>query len=134
MKRFLVTILSILYMASATGAVVHVHYCMGKLIGASFVTHEEAHKCGRCGMEKSAKGNGCCKDDYKIIKAGDQHLFAKTILNNTIEQPVTFIPLVSFYITQSLNWQTADSLAAINAPPPEWSACPIYLQVRNLRI
>src|ERR1700744_5183401 len=97
MKRLLVTILSILYMASATGATIHVHYCMGKLISASFV-HHGADKCGRCGMKRTAKGNGCCKDEHKTIKASDQHLFANAIFHTPSAESLAIIPApMSFY-------------------------------------
>src|SRR5437868_537361 len=72
MKRILVTILSILYMASAMGATVHLHYCMGEFMDASLM-HRDEHKCGKCGMLKTEKDNGCCKDEHKTLKTAEHH-------------------------------------------------------------
>jgi hypothetical protein len=40
---------------------------MGKAVSFSF-TPEKSPSCQRCGMKKSGKGMGCCKDEQKIIK------------------------------------------------------------------
>lgn len=63
MKKFLVTILAIIYLAASAGATVHLHYCMGKLVDSSLVQNEN-RTCGNCGMEKSGStDNDCCKDE-----------------------------------------------------------------------
>ena len=68
MKKIIVAILSILYISTATGATIHMHYCMGKLINWSLLKHE-GDQCGKCGMKKAGeKNNGCCKDEHKFVK------------------------------------------------------------------
>lgn len=67
-KRLVLTILSLLYLATATGANLQLHYCMGKLAGWGFGSKMD-RECQECGMEKnSAEANGCCKDEFKHIQ------------------------------------------------------------------
>lgn len=68
MKKVIVTILSVLYLTSTTGASLHLHFCMGKLADWNLV-NKESKTCSKCGMDKSdEKLNGCCKDENKFFK------------------------------------------------------------------
>ena len=68
MKKLFVAILALLYISTSSGAVVHLHYCMGKLAGWGFGDNK-SKACGGCGMEKTdEKDNGCCKDEHKFLK------------------------------------------------------------------
>ena len=67
MKKFLTTILALVYLATSTGATIHLHYCMGRLFSWSLVD-KDSKTCGQCGMPKSGKDahclsfkDGCCK-------------------------------------------------------------------------
>lgn len=131
MKRVLVVILSFLYMASATGAVVHLHYCMGKLAATSLYDSKD-DKCPQCGMKKSAKQKGCCSDTHKIIKADDNHLQAKIQFHSSVKYIAATIP-ASFQYTEVLKHYTPVSIFA-KAPPPLLSSIPIYLSIRSIRI
>ncbi|MBK5269712.1 MAG: hypothetical protein JJE22_01740 [Bacteroidia bacterium] len=78
MKKFIVSILSFLYITTSTGATIHFHYCMGKLVGWD-LSHNPTEKCGKCGMKikHQLKRNACCHDEYKQIKNDkDQKLSA----------------------------------------------------------
>ncbi len=68
MKKLIVSILAFLYITSSCEATVYLHYCMGKQVSFSFLP-EDSKNCHRCGMKKSDKGMGCCKDEQKIIKS-----------------------------------------------------------------
>jgi len=132
MKRILVTILSVLYMISATGATVHLHYCMGKLVGAAF-SHEDKEMCDNCGMEKSAS-KGCCKDIHKTIKASD-HQYAKADFNLTNYQSIAILPVVKrLTLSEYCAEQCTSITAQAHAPPALWRTCPIYILVQNFRI
>lgn len=61
MKRALLLLFTFFYLGTASGATVHLHYCMGKLIGWDFCEDRTGNTCPNCGMQKEA-GNGCCKD------------------------------------------------------------------------
>ena len=76
MKKFLVTILALVYLSSSIGATVNMHYCMDKLV-AWGLGHEKTGKksCPYCGMAKTSEdkhcgkeSKGCCKDEQKIVK------------------------------------------------------------------
>jgi hypothetical protein len=64
MKKILVSILAVFYLASSVGATVHLHYCMDKFIDWSLLKGD-GNKCKKCGMEKDG---GCCKDENKFVK------------------------------------------------------------------
>ncbi|RYY48900.1 MAG: hypothetical protein EOO06_08785 [Chitinophagaceae bacterium] len=72
MKKFLATILAVLYFATTTGVTVHMHYCMDKLVELK-LWHSEKDQCSNCGMEKSQQDNGCCKDEHKQVKLENDH-------------------------------------------------------------
>lgn len=61
MKRALLLLFTFFYLGTASGATVHLHYCMGKLIGWDFCEDRTGNTCPNCGMQKKA-GGGCCKD------------------------------------------------------------------------
>ena len=56
MKKLLVTILALIYLGSSTGAMMHLHYCMGKLAETSFSKKNNA-TCNKCGMKTTQKKN-----------------------------------------------------------------------------
>ena len=64
MKKILISILAIFYLASSVGATVHLHYCMDKFIDWSLLKGS-GDKCDKCGMEKDG---GCCKEENKFVK------------------------------------------------------------------
>ncbi|WP_462251513.1 HYC_CC_PP family protein [Ferruginibacter sp.] len=68
MKKVFIAILAIIYITTSTGAVLHMHYCMGELADWG-LGHNESAICGKCGM-KEVKGSnkGCCSHEQKLIK------------------------------------------------------------------
>jgi len=82
MKRFLTTILALIYLSTSIGATVHLHYCMGKLVNWDF-RQAKSHKCSKCGMDKleNSGENGCCKDEFKKIKNEKDQKTTETTLN-----------------------------------------------------
>jgi hypothetical protein len=73
MKKFLATILAIIYLVTSTGAAVHMHYCMGKIYSVDFVKKDD---CSKCGMKAT---NGCCRDEFKILKVKDHKLIPSEV-------------------------------------------------------
>ena len=71
MRKFIATILAILYLLTSTGATIHVHYCMGKLKSIGF-WHSNSKKdaCPTCVM---ANKKGCCEDNHQIVKIDEQY-------------------------------------------------------------
>ncbi len=127
MKKFLATILAILYLATTTGATVHLHYCMGKLVEQN-LWHNQKEKCGKCGMDKSeTNDNGCCKDEHKQLKLDVDHKIAVSTFDHlqlvAIAEPVSFIeiPTIAF---SSITEENPNS----NAPP---RSCGVAIYKRN---
>jgi hypothetical protein len=131
MKRVLVTILSILYIASATGATVHIHYCMGKFMSASLIRIAE-DKCSKCGMKKTLQ-SGCCKDEHKTFNTSE-HQLAKASFHFSHQQVCpSYVPVYSFR-NYPVYATVVNDIAGVHAPPFYWRTCPIYIRVRNFRI
>jgi hypothetical protein len=76
MKKFLTSIIAVFYLFTSLGATLHFHYCMGRIVSWSLVSHESSN-CHYCGMpNEMAKKEGqlsqskCCKDEQKELKTG----------------------------------------------------------------
>jgi hypothetical protein len=115
MKKFLVTILALIYMFTSTGATVHMHYCMGQLVNWGLWHEQSPSACHYCGMDKNQKDN-CCKDDHKFIKNNNDQKIAETA--------VTLIQAFSLAETTTFSQFTAPVIASVtetyplsNAPP-----------------
>ena len=125
MKKLFIAILATLYISTSTGAVIHFHYCMGKLVNWN-LKNKLGERCGRCGMKMSheLESNGCCKDEYKQIKNDkDQKLSQSNFLLNHLvgfTQPV-FQPGLLSIIYSTLS----ETKAVSNSPPRSWM--PIHI-------
>ncbi len=132
MKKILVPILAFFYLATSTGATVHMHYCMGKLANSSLM-HDDDATCSKCGMKKdNEKSNGCCKDEQKFIKNDKDQKNATSIVfefNLGIQDCTnTAIPLVNI-ASQPL----IEEYPVSNAPPRTGKTA-IYIQKRTFLI
>lgn len=126
-KKIIVTILAVAYLASTVGATVHMHYCMDELVSMSF-SHSDEKICDKCGMDKTKDGEAkdCCKDEHKQLKLENGHKAAPAFLLQeqfAIDLPVSFL---HFSITPlpSITEQNPVS----NAPP---RSCCTALHIRN---
>jgi len=114
-KKILVAILAIFYLSTSTGATIHFHYCSDKLVSWDFGQAKKG-KHGKCGENKTGncQKHGCCNDEYKTIKNGDQKiteptynliLFSHFVLVPKIELPAPSISSITksnpFLVTQS---------------------------------
>ncbi len=116
MKKIIVAILAIIYMGTSTGATIHMHYCMGKLVSTDILPVKN-DKCGTCGMKKTeGKSNGCCKDEHKQVKIDkDQkatHIAVQTMESAAVEMPAAVIE-IPFHNFSSLTEKNPYG----NAPP-----------------
>ena len=66
MKKFVVAIFAVFYLAVSSGFTVHLHYCMNKLASWNLI-HWHKDKCSVCGMPTSDTKD-CCKDEHKFLK------------------------------------------------------------------
>ena len=131
MKKAAILILTILYITSASGATVNIHYCMGQFAGWE-LGHDDEQSCGSCGMDKQSKGKeDCCRDEHKTLKVDDVHKMAESFVQ-LVQAPVIITEhnnMHGSYIMRS----GKKLLPSINAPPslvPEH----VYLVNRSIRI
>lgn len=122
-KKVFAAILALLYFTATTGATVHLHFCMGKLVEET-LWHNEAEQCSKCGMEKNQQKNDCCKDEHKQIKLQNDHYLAVSNFSvfdiTSLALPVAFIEIPSPAITS-----ISEGNPRSNAPPRSWDI-PIY--------
>ena len=76
MKKFVTTILAVIYLSTSMGATVYLHYCMGKLFSWS-LADTDSKNCGQCGMPKGSVNihclsfkDGCCKEKQAHLRSG----------------------------------------------------------------
>lgn len=126
MKKVIIAILAILYISTSTGATIHFHYCMGKLVNWK-LGNKLSERCGKCGMKinHQSLNNGCCKDEFKQIKNDkDQKLSAAPLL---VIDPVCILSS-DFHseLIAIVASSVSETYPVSNAPPrsPE----PIYIR------
>jgi hypothetical protein len=118
MKKIIVAILAILYMGSSTGATIHMHYCMGKLVNMG-LSDGESKKCNKCASKEktSACSKECCKDLHKTIKLEKDQKTVETGLKLIEGASVTTTAL---YPDQDLNplvFEICHTHPVVNGPP-----------------
>lgn len=132
MKRFIVSILAFLYLGLSTGATINMHYCMGKLVGTSLWNHETSDLCNKCGMEKKASKNKCCKNETKLVKIEqDQKVTAP--LDHSVDVAAVELVHYNFILPTAFFDSSIDETFYSNAPPLAFKA-PIYLRNCDFRI
>ena len=124
MKKTFLVILAFTYFASTSGAILHLHYCMGKMVEWS-VSGNEEENCPVCGSDKGKMvEKGCCKDEHKQLKVTNDHSITETAFQGlwlmAVVLPVSFIdiPAITFSSITEENPTT-------NAPPHS-TGIPIY--------
>jgi hypothetical protein len=66
MKKAILSITFLCYLAVTCGVIVNFHYCMDRLASTKLFA-AESKTCGQCGMHIQ-KSHGCCRDEVKIIQ------------------------------------------------------------------
>jgi hypothetical protein len=120
-KRFLAILLLLIYTTSVFGVTVHVHYCMKKYAGISFLQNKN-QACQKCGMKNSK--NGCCKDEQKKILLKTDHQQGAGMSSRLINYSTQDISLV----------QSPDILLNRNSLFTALSHAPPLLQSKRLNI
>ena len=127
----MVTILALVYLGSSTGAVMHLHYCMGKLAETSFSKNNNA-TCGKCGMKTSPKKGGCCKDESKFVK-NEQDQKASITHFEFQQEAIALLPITGCMVAEA---KLSNQLLIAYAPnaPPDIHAPAVYLRVCSFLI
>ena len=131
MKKLLLSIIALIYLANVSGASLRLHYCMGKLVRIG-VTADTRKECGHCGMEKSESASKhCCKDEEKKITS-DKDLKAVVASIQYLKAPqalgLAFQPGTS---PEACIHSPAVAFPVSNAPPSEQ---PLYILFNVFRI
>ena len=124
MKKFIVSILAVLYLSSSIGATVHLHYCMDKLIGWS-LEHSKGNRCSTCGMIKKQKAKSCCKDEYKQLKLQNDQKAAASYQSIQLSSVAI---LTNFFITPSVNLTSLTEENPLSHAPPGSKSIPLYIR------
>lgn len=115
MKKAIVVILSVLYLTTSGGAVVNLHYCMGKLTGWS-LGHDKSDICAKCGMKKSGKNNNdCCRDEHKFLRNSSDQKTAELLFfqpDQGMALPVSVIEIPTHDFSS-----LAEAKPVTNSPP-----------------
>ncbi len=122
-KKFLSTILIILYCTTITGATIQMHFCMGDLVERNFF-HNEEKPCSKCGMEKEKSENsGCCSHENEFVKLDNSQLSPEVSISilQTLSQAISFS-----YIEMVVHFSSiTEGNPSVNAPP-DITAVAIY--------
>ena len=126
MKKVLIAIFALVYIATSTGAIVQAHYCMGKLADWA-VGSGNSETCSKCGMKKSARaGKGCCNDERKFVKNDTDQKTTETdfqmAYSIAVALPVSFYELSVAEIL-SVTGQNPTSYA-----PPKNNGVAVYIR------
>ena len=114
MKRIIVTILAIAYLGTSTGAVISMHFCMGKLANWSF-GNDETKTCGKCGMEKKSN-HGCCQDQHKFFKSSSDQKITESAFNQ-IQLLAAVLPAPFFEVKDVVLPRITEENSTGHAPP-----------------
>lgn len=126
MKRALLTLLAIFYLSVSSGATVHFHYCMGKLVKWS-LTQPKKDNCELCGMsKKGVKKNACCKNDYKQAKIDTSKKAAQTVYQ--FNPPVVLTSSIFGYSSALVVSTETLNKAVYGNAPPEKECVPIFIR------
>ena len=117
MKKFLVTILALIYLTSTVGATLRLDCCLENLVtfGQGANTHNEA-------WSKEIKD---CKDEHKQAKPGHEQKHNHHHIRLVKSFPATVtasFPAYSFYAVSSLT-----EAYPVNNAPPQQAAIPLFI-------
>lgn len=116
MKKLFVTILALLYLGISTGAPLHLHYCMGKLVEMQLYG-ENGKPCDCGSKQKNVCKKDCCKHEQKLVKLEkDQKITESTILS--IISAVATLPTYHNTLPEIAFTSITENFP-LNNPPPE---------------
>lgn len=132
MKKLLLTILAIFYLGIASGASVHFHYCMGKLVSWG-LEKEMTGACDFCGMPKAeSKKKSCCKDIEQKAKVEKSQKAGQTIYK--FEQISTAVLQPELFVRYQATVPVKITREALSNAPPDGQLIPVYLKNCTYRI
>lgn len=119
MKKFLVTILALVYLTSTLGATMRLDCCMEKLVSFGLnTTSVNVH-------EDDKESNGCSKDDHKKARLGHEQKRSNNyirIAKIAAAAVGTSFPDYSFHYASSLT-----EAYPVNNAPPQATKAPLFI-------
>jgi hypothetical protein len=113
-KKTMLTILTVIYLALSSGIAMDIHYCMGERAGVNYYESEN-DTCSKCGMKESKRG--CCHNEHRFHKLEDSH---KNVYNDINLTAGAFI----FTTTYALyDWQLIKNRYS---KPGHYNSPPLY--------
>jgi hypothetical protein len=122
MRKTLAILLLFLYLISASGIQIIVHYCGGKLKQISFFHTDEKKGC--CGNKMKSKD--CCKDKAAVLKINDIHKPVRDfkITSSSYQLAGWILPVPTLNFSSII---TSADVFVDNPDPPNLNAQNIYL-------
>lgn len=130
MKKVIVSIVLMCYLAVSSGVIINFHYCMNKLASTELFA-VDTKECGKCGMHID-ESHGCCRDEVQIVKMNDDQKLAGAFsfdlptLDVFFQKPSEFIATSFFNVPETRHY--------LNHSPPLLSEQDTYLQNSVFRI
>ncbi|MEJ7626761.1 MAG: hypothetical protein WKF35_07860 [Ferruginibacter sp.] len=125
MKKFWLSIITIIYLTVASGIGFTMHFCMGESLGTALYNSDDG-KCGRCGMPET--GKGCCSEKTAFYKLTEEHKYASNDYSFSVDLQGIQLPLIVPH-----NYPPVKNGNYSICPMPD-TGPPVYLVNRNFRI
>lgn len=132
MKRTLLTILVVFYLGVSSGAAVHFHYCMDKLVSWSMTKHS-GKLCDFCKMPLAeAKKKSCCEDVKQEVKVDISQKVSQQVYK--FDQPSAAILSPALFVNYQVQIPVKVLRTALSNAPPDGQQVPVYLKNCTYRI
>lgn len=121
MKKFLIVILTLMYVGVSSGIALDYHYCMGKLADVN-VWHDDT--CASCGEKEQP--SPCCSTETQLLKlSADQNVTPVIVTDFT---PVAVDLLFAFITSYSLlSGEETQVFTTFYDLPPECRQVPLFI-------
>lgn len=130
MKKVLVIIFAFLYLGVSSGATIHLHYCMGKLVGWGLSDKKDA-LCKTCGMHKAGHKD-CCHDEQKQVKFEKDQKVTESQFQNL--NPTSNVVIITHNLFSVICLSSLISKTPYPNGPPRQGTVPVFVLHCNFRI
>ncbi len=140
MKRIFTAILAVFYITTSTGATVHFHYCMDRLVSWGLTKGTaDKRQCPSCTLPRTSyekycvkENKDCCKDYQKLVKlGGDQDDVQRAVFFPSIPAAAIIYPIAEATFAHAS--PSSKRFPAIHAPPGAGHTS-LYIIFCNFRI
>lgn len=124
MRKFLIVILTFLYLCAANGTNIYLHYCSDEITELA-IRHDKSKKCGKCGLHKSVeKTFSNCKVEHQFVKNDSEQIRRQGI---QFKQFSIITLADSFYELQGINLPSTTTKIPYSHAPPLYSSVAYYI-------